>query len=224
MMICTVPESRPPLLDPPLLDPPLVDPPRDDLPPSPPAAAVRILPPRGAPGVHANQQAPAGHANQQAPAVHGEADAMVRMGARGCVHAVVDIIRGRRPASQLSRWTTQEIVGSLALLAQATHRHQPRPGRAHVQVRAGAAEIMLPWLHAPLTPGHLPPLCPSLLVPDPATPSAGLVGPGDGAPQVLVRAPGGDEHRRLAAITARVEVHGARWQCTHLGWLTAHAV
>ncbi|MGJ3509480.1 Rv3235 family protein [Enemella sp. A6] len=65
--------------------------------------------------------------------------------ARGVSHAVVEVLAGRRPATQLERWATQPVVATLHVIARRRRRRpvrvatvrvqQPSPGVIEVGVR-----------------------------------------------------------------------------------------
>lgn len=63
--------------------------------------------------------------------------------------ALVDVLTGRRPPQQLSRWTTDEVLADLVMLTRVVHRHPVRPVHPYVQVVAdAAAEVVVPCLPA----------------------------------------------------------------------------
>lgn len=124
-------------------------------------------------------------------------------GARGCLRAIVDILTGRRPALQLSRWAGPEVIHDLARLAGALRTSTPRPGTPLAVGHAQVCDVVLPWRDAVLPAGAVPPFSLDLR-------------PQCHRDRLTYTAP-----RRLAAITARVQGAGPDWRCTHLGWLTA---
>ncbi|QGF24407.1 Rv3235 family protein [Raineyella fluvialis] len=76
----------------------------------------------------------------------GSARARMLAGAgEACTAALIDVLAGRRAPHQLARWTTEEVMADLVLLARATRRHPVRTGSPYVQVVADhAAEIVVP--------------------------------------------------------------------------------
>lgn len=120
MLTVLLPETRPPRLD--LSGPP--DRPLDQ------AELFDTLPgaaPRTAPGTpRARLLAGAGEA---------------------CTAALVDVLAGRRAPHQLARWTTEEVLTDLVMLARAVRRHPVRTASPYVQVVGDrAAEIVVPCL------------------------------------------------------------------------------
>ncbi|MEA5154723.1 Rv3235 family protein [Raineyella sp.] len=64
-----------------------------------------------------------------------------------CTAALVDVLVGRRAPHQLARWTTEEVLTDLVMLARAVRRHPVRMTSPYVQVVGErAAEIVVPCL------------------------------------------------------------------------------
>lgn len=71
------------------------------------------------------------------------------MGAAGqaCAGALLDVLSGRRQPQQLARWTTEQVLADLVMLARSARRHPVRPVHPYVQVVADrAAEIVVPFV------------------------------------------------------------------------------
>lgn len=126
MLTLLVPESRPPLLD--LAGP--YDP---------------------VPGPQSAARQPDLFDAGPVPAVvcQASAEASGVMGAAGqaCAAALLDVLSGRRQPQQLARWTTEQVLADLVMLARSARRHPVRPVHPYVQVVADrAAEIVVPFV------------------------------------------------------------------------------
>lgn len=122
-----VPESRPPLLD-------LTGPYEPD--PDPPAGGGQ--PDLFEPALATAVVSRPGSVSAPLLAAAGQA----------CTTALLDVLASRRRPQQLARWTTEQVLADLVMLARSVHRHPVRPVHPYVQVADRAAEIVVPFVPA----------------------------------------------------------------------------